>query len=254
VTAPAPDPTATAVAWADIRQVGFGTLDHAAAVAAATALLELGPGFGDPLLAEVGLAGFTAQLGPDTYIDVLAPRSPDHPVARWLRKAGGSSGWVLAVQVPSLAGVRERAAEAGVRVAVETTAMGHGIIQLHPQDAGGVLLELDEFLPRDRWFWDDLPDAVAAREHLSTRADDILAVDVAVADPAAMARTWAAIIGTGPPAIDGDRAVLAFGTRIVRFVPGAGRDGIVAVELHAINRETGAGQHGELCNTLIHFV
>jgi hypothetical protein len=254
VTAPAAGPKATGVAWADIRQVGFGTLDHAAGVAAATSLLGLGPGFGDPLLAGVGLAGFTAPLGPHTYIDVLAPLSPDHPVARWLRKAGGSSAWVLAVQVPSLAGVRERAAKAGVRVAVETTAMGHGIIQLHPQDAGGVLLELDEFLPRGQWFWDDLPDARAACEHLSTRAGDIVAVDVAASDPVGMARTWAAIIGTAPPAVHGDRAVLTFGGRIVRFVPAAGRRGIVAVDLHAVNRTTGAGQQGELCNTQIRFV
>ena len=34
--------------------------------------------------------------------------------------------------------------------------MGHDIIQLHPLDVG-VLLELDAFLPRDAWFWDDLP-------------------------------------------------------------------------------------------------
>ena len=117
---------------AELRQVGFATLDHAAAVRTATELLALGPGFGDPLLAERGLA-----------------------------EVGGSSGWVLSTQVPSLDGVKERAAEYGVRVAVETQAMGHDIIQLHPLDAG-VLLELDVFLPRDAWFWDDLPEARAA--------------------------------------------------------------------------------------------
>jgi hypothetical protein len=87
---------------------------------------------------------------------------PGHPVARWLGKVGGSSGWVLSTQVPSLDGVKERAAEHGVRVAVETQAMGHDIIQLHPLDVG-VLLELDAFLPRDGWFWDHLPAAQAAQ-------------------------------------------------------------------------------------------
>ena len=73
---------------------------------------------------------------------MLAPVTPGHSVARWLGRVGGSSGWVLSTQVPSLDGVKERAAERGVRVAVETRAMGHDIIQLHPLDVG-VLLELD---------------------------------------------------------------------------------------------------------------
>jgi hypothetical protein len=175
--------------WAELRQVGFATLGHPAAVRAATELLELGPGFGDPLLAAVHLADFTAPIGPDTYVEVLAPTTPDHSVARWLRRVGGSSGWVLATQVPSLDGVQQRAAEHGVRIAVQTQAMGHDIVQLHPLDVG-VLLELDEFLPRTGWFWDDLPAAKAAHARRSAKADDILAVDVADTDPFGMAATW----------------------------------------------------------------
>ena len=59
--------------WAELRQVGFAALDHAAAVRAATDLLELGPGFGDPVLAELNLADFTAPIGAHTYLEVLAP-------------------------------------------------------------------------------------------------------------------------------------------------------------------------------------
>jgi hypothetical protein len=237
--------------WAELRQVGFATLDHEAAVRTATDLLALGPGFGDPLLAAMGLADFTAPVGPDTYVEVLAPTTPDHSVARWLRRVGGASGWVLSTQVPSLDGVRERAAAHGVRVAVETEAMGHRIVQLHPLDVG-VLLELDEFLPRDAWFWDELPGAQAAHAARTSRADDIVAVDVAAADPAAMARTWAAIIGIDP-AVDGP--ALAFSRRTIRFVPARdGRTGIVAVDVHATDRASVAGSSGQLCNTQIRFV
>ena len=186
--------------WAELRQVGFATLDHEAAVRAATELLALGPGFDDPLLAAVHLADFTAPVGPGTYIEVLAPTTPDHSVARWLGRVGGSSGWVLSTQVPSLAGVKERAASRGVRVAVETQAMGHDIVQLHPLDVG-VLLELDAFLPRDAWFWDDMPAAKTAHAARTTKADNIVAVDV-----------------------------------------------------HATDREHDVGLEGELCHTLIRFV
>jgi hypothetical protein len=235
--------------WAELRQVGFAALDHEAATQTATKLLELGPSFGDPLLSELHLADFTAPLGPDTYLEVLAPTTGDHSIARWLRRVGGSSGWVLSTQVPSLDGVTERAAAHGVRVAVQTQAMGHDVVQLHPLDAG-VLLELDQFLPRGGWFWDAMPEAQAARAARTTKVDDIAAVDVAVTDPAAMAATWAAIIGLEPP----QGTVLMFGQRTIRFVPAAGRSGIVAVDLHATNRDHVPGQRGVLCNTLIRFV
>ena len=39
----------TANRWAELRQVGFATLDHAAAVRTATELLALGPGRGGEL-------------------------------------------------------------------------------------------------------------------------------------------------------------------------------------------------------------
>ena len=244
----------TAPGWAELRQVGFAALDHAAAVRAATDLLGLGWGFGDPLLAGLNLADFTAPIGPDTYVEVLTPTVPEHSVARWLRRVGGAAGWVLATQVPSLDGVTERAAERGVRIAVQTHAMGHDIVQLHPLDVG-VLLELDEFLPRGAWFWDDVEAAQAAYASRSAKVDDIVAVDVAAADPAAMAETWAAIIGLEPPAKTADGAAIAFGSRAIRFVPAArGRTGIVAVDLHATDREHGTGRTGELCNTLIRFV
>jgi hypothetical protein len=240
--------------WAELRQVGFAALDHAAAVRAATELLELGPGFDDPLLAALNLADFTAPVGPHTYVEVLAPTVPEHPVARWLRRVGGASGWGLCTQVPSLDGVKERAAERGVRIAVQTQAMGHDLVQLHPLDVG-VLLELDEVLPRGAWFWDDFEAAQAAYASRSAKVDDIVAVDVAAEDPAAMAETWAAIIGLEPPKETADGAAIAFGSRTIQFVPAAGsRTGIVAVDLHAADREHGAGLEGELCNTLIRFV
>jgi hypothetical protein len=244
----------TETQWAELRQVGLATLDHATAVRAATELLELGSGFDDPLLAAWHLADFTAPIGPGTYLEILAPTTPDHSMTRWLNRAGGASGWVMSTQVPSLAGVEERAAERGVRIAVQTQAMGHNIVQFHPLDVG-VLLELDEFLPRGAWFWDDMQTAQAAQASRSTKVDNIVAVDVAVQDPAAMAATWAALIGIEPPAPTPDGAALAFSSRTIRFVPAAGgRTGIVAVDIHVTDREHGPGLKGELCNTLIRFV
>jgi len=65
--------------WAELRQVGFATLDHAAAVRTATELLALGPGFDDPLLAAMHLADFTAPVGPDTYGPGSSPSTCTRP-------------------------------------------------------------------------------------------------------------------------------------------------------------------------------
>jgi len=88
-----------------------------------------------------------------------------------------------------------------------------------------------------------------------------VAVEVAIGseagqrDPAAMARTWAAIIGIEPPVAAEDGAVLAFGRRTIRFVPArGGRTAIVAVGVHATEREHGPGEQGELCHTMINFI
>ena len=43
--------------------------------------------------------------------------------------------------------------------------------------------------------------------------------------------------------------------RTVRFVPArGGRTGIVAVDVHATEREHGPGEQGELCHTMINFI
>ena len=124
-----------------------------------------------------------------------------------------------------------------------------------------MLLELDALLPRDTWFWDELPAAQAARAARTTKADNIVAVEVAVdpaaglRDPVAMAETWAAIIGIEPPVETADGAAIAFGRRTIRFVSArGGRTGIVAVDVRATDRVHGPGRHGELCNTMIKFV
>ncbi len=70
-----------------------------------------------------------------------------------------------------------------------------------------------------------------------------------------MAATWAALIGLAPPVRTLDGAEIAFGSRTVRFVSAsASRTGIVAIDMHATDREHGAGGQGELCHTLIRFV
>lgn len=238
--------------WAELRQVVLATLDHEADVERARKALHLGPSFGDPELTTIGLADATMPIGPATYLELCSPLTPDHQVARWLGKAGGSSGWALSTQVPTLEGVRQRCEELGIRIAIEAVAFGHEIVQLHPLDMG-ILLELDSFVPRDEWFWDDLAEAKVAQSARSTFVDDIVGVDIATPEPATLAAKWATVLGIEGPEVTEDGALLRFSERDVHFVLPLGRQGLVGVELHASERGD-AGQVVELCNTELRLV
>jgi hypothetical protein len=245
--------------WADIRQVVMATTDIEADGAEARRLFGLGPGFADPVLKEIGLLDDTMAVGERRYLELVAPDRDDHPVARWLAKVGGSAGYVLSTQVPSLAGVRERCAELGIRIVADTSVDGHTILQLHPKDMG-VVLEMDEFLPKEGWFWDDLEGARLSRAHTGARIVDIRGVDIAAEDPVALAARWADLLRleppdpAGAPGAPGGGAVLDFSGMAVRFVPaGASGPGLARVYVEAADPAE-RGLEVMLCRTPFRLV
>lgn len=242
--------------WADIRQVVMATSDIEADGAEARRLFGLGPGFADPVLKEIGLLDDTMAVGERRYLELVAPDREDHPVARWLAKVGGSAGYVLSIQVPSLAGVRERCAQLGIRIVADTSVDGHAILQLHPKEMG-VVLEMDEFLPREGWFWDDLEGARLSRAHTGARIVDIRGVDIAADDPAALAARWADLLSLEPARSGGpggEGPVLDFSGLAVRFVPaGAAGPGLARVYVEAADPGE-RGREVTLCRTPFRLV
>lgn len=216
-------------AWADLRQVVLATTDPVAVAGVLRAQLGLGRGFGDPELVAFGIADDTMAVGEHTFLEVVSPTTPDHPIAAWLVRRGGSAGYLLSVQVSDVDACLARCERVGVRVTVRHEVQGWHVAQLHPSDMGGSAVELDGLHVRGRWFWDDLD----IDRPSSAMVDDVVAVDVAVTDPAATLTRWAEVFG-----LDADTAAsaLALGDRQVRFVPALERPGIAAVDLHAVDR------------------
>jgi hypothetical protein len=249
-----PDPTTTYgdQRWAQLRQVVLATANHDADVVAAQKLLGLGPSFADPVLAEWGLADATMPVGPDTYLEFVSPTSSDHPLSRWLQRVGGGGGYVLSTQVPSIEGVRERCAQLGVGIVADTETDGHSILQLHPKQMG-VMLELDEFLPRGEWFWDELPDAVAAHTFVGADIVDIRAVEISTPDPVALAERWTDILGLAPAVEEGEAIVVSFDGRPIRFVTGEVTR-MTAVDVVAADRENGVGRRATVCQVEFRFI
>jgi hypothetical protein len=198
--------------WAKLRQVVIGTTDHDADVRAARAAFGLGAGFADPEVAHMSLVDATLPVAPGRYLEFVAPTDDTISFATWLAKIGGRGGYVLSVQHPDPAAVKERALARGVRVPIEVEAFGKPVIQLHPKDVG-LLLELDGITDPSVWFWDDIDPGPEAGAGVS----DIIGVEVPVADPEAMASLWHELLDLGQPATPNE---VDLGGVFVRFLPG----------------------------------
>lgn len=203
---------AAGTSWAKLRQVVIGTASHAEDVATLRRAFGLGAAFADPELGTLSLADATFPLSAERYLEFVGPTGDDGPVASWLAKVGGRGGFVLSVQHPDPDGVRRRCADKGVRVAIDTEAFGKTVLQLHPKDVG-LVLEIDGIDDPAVWFWDDINPGVEA----SAGVDEIIGVEVPVADPAAMTALWLELLDLGEQSTPNE---IDLGGAWVRFTPG----------------------------------
>ena len=83
----------------------------------------------------------------DVDIELLEPRDPDGPVAKFLARRGGPGIHHLCYRVPDLDAALARCRAAGYRLIDEvprTGAGGRRIAFVHPKTTAGILLELTE--------------------------------------------------------------------------------------------------------------
>lgn len=232
-------------AWADLRQVVFASTEPDLVAGTIRRELRLGEGFGDPELASHGIADETMAVGAHTYLEVVSPLTADHPMASWLSFRGGTAGYLLSVQVSDVDACLERCAAAGIRVPLTQPVQGHRVAQLHRGDMS-FGIELDGISERGRWFWDDLP----VDRRADARVDEVTAVDIAVAEPAAVAERWAHVMGldpAGPTSVD-------LGGRVIRFVADDEHRGIVGIELHAVDRTSDPGYEFSVAGVSVRLV
>jgi methylmalonyl-CoA/ethylmalonyl-CoA epimerase len=127
---------------ARVAHVGIAVRSIDAALAFYRDVLGLAPGI--PETADgATIVGLT--LG-DIQIELLEPRDPDSPVAKFLAKRGPGIHHVC-YRVPDLDRVLERCRAAGYQLIDQMPRQGaHGrrIAFLHPQSTAGILLELTE--------------------------------------------------------------------------------------------------------------
>jgi hypothetical protein len=210
--------------WAILRQVIFAAEDNAAAGALVRERLGLGTGFEDPGLATINMTDNTIPVGEGSFLEIISPWEKDTSLGRWLAKRGGAGGYMLAVQIPDIEGVRARAAEMGIDEILRDTVDGHELSQYSPWELG-LIFEADGIADPDVWYWDEVgwslePDAAVT---------DIVDVEVAVEDPDKVTALWHQLLDLPP---SGEREV-KMGHRVLRFVPGEGKGRMTAMTLKA---------------------
>jgi hypothetical protein len=210
--------------WAILRQVVIATYDNAAAGQLLRSRLGLGTGFVDPGLETISMTDTTIPVGGGAFLELISPWDMTTSLGRWLDKAGGSGGYMLAIQHPDVAGVRARAAELGIAEILRDVVDGHELSQYSPWELG-LIVEVDGIADPGVWYWDHVgwalePDAAV---------DDVIEVEVTVGDPDAVVALWHRLLDLAPVA----PGEVRLGDRVVRFVPGEGKGRMTGLTLRS---------------------
>lgn len=126
----------------EVAHVGIAVPSIAAALPFYRDVLGLEPGAQE---SSDGAAIVSLAFG-DVHVELLEPRDPDGPIAKFLAKRGPGIHHIC-YRVPDLDAALVRCRAAGYRLVDETPrrgVSGHRIAFLHPKATGGILLELTE--------------------------------------------------------------------------------------------------------------
>jgi hypothetical protein len=172
----------------------------------------------DPAVATFGLENAVFPVG-NQFLEVVAPIREGTAGGRYLDRRGGDGGYMVILQCDDHAPRKRRVAELGIRKALEHDEPEFRIMQLHPRDTGGCLLEIDEQLgsekPDDPW----LP---AGRNWRSAVRTDVVrgiaAAEIQTPDPADLAAHWGQIVELPVETSAGAQPSLRFDNADVRFV------------------------------------
>jgi hypothetical protein len=218
-----------------IRQIALVARELEPVVEDLCAVFGLEVSIRDPGVAEFGLHNAVMPVG-DTFLEVVSPVRENTSASRFLERRRGDGGYMVIIQSDDLARDRRRAEDLGVRVVWEVALPDIATVHLHPRDLGGALVSLDQPRPEGAWRWAG-PDW-ERRMHTEV-VRSIAGVELQAADPAALARRWAEVLGRGVVWDGADVHEIALDTGRLRFVPPRDRrgDGITVVELQAADTD-----------------
>jgi hypothetical protein len=174
----------------------------------------------DPGVGRFGLENAVLAIG-DSFLEILAPVRAETAAGRHLQRRGGDAGYMVMLQVADMAATRERLAALAVRVVWEVELEDAVDLHLHPHDVPGALVAVDTMDPPGSWRWGG--PAFTGTEVAATGG--LLGLTLAVPDPLATARRWAAVAGCPEPT----DATLSLGRQWARFTSEGRANGLISI-------------------------
>ena len=231
-----------------IRQICLAAPLLEPAVQALQTALGLQVAYRDPNVAKFGLENAVLPIGPNQFLEVVAPTQPDTAVGRFLARAKtpdqlGAYMLICDCDDPVLA--RQRAQALNIRVINDYQYPDYHGVQLHPRDTGAVMIEFNATPGGENLSGPYHPAGHDWQAAVTPACGGITAVRVQAADPAAMARQWAALFGQPAQAgADGGFVIaLALGRIEIGPLPaGAAQEGLSELVLDHAPATLGAAQ------------
>jgi hypothetical protein len=230
---------ATTSRYLRLRQVCLVAKDLEAAVDDLCTIFGIEVCHRDPNVAKYGLVNALMPVG-TSFIEVVSPIREDTAAGRYLARRGGDGGYMAIHDCDDVGPYRERAKALGVRIIEDRAYPSRAhLLQLHPRDTGGCILEFDHHVDGERLDGAYQWAGAHWQQHVRTgRVTGILVAEVQADDPQTVAACWSALTGRplasasdGPLAIDLDYASLRFAA-----AADSRGEGLGGVDLHVRDR------------------
>ncbi|MEL6827777.1 MAG: hypothetical protein AAFN91_16130 [Pseudomonadota bacterium] len=187
------------------------------------AVLDLGPGFVDPGVAEFGLTNGVFALG-DQFLETVVPVQENTAAGRFIDRSQDRGGYMAIFQTDSLARVRDAADALKLRRVWNIDLPDISASHLHPADIGAAIVSVDEARPAGAWRWGG-PDWTQ-----NTRPGGLTRLDVTAVDPKTMSEKWGKVLGATAVDLGHEVHEVSLVGSTIRFLPGE-RDHLSAYQL-----------------------
>jgi hypothetical protein len=217
-----------------LRQVVMAARDLEATVTSLTAVFGIEVSLRDPAVAEFGLVNAVLPVG-DTFLEVVSPVAATAPARRFLDRRG-DGGYMVMLQSARLDEDRRRLTALGVRVVWQIDLDDIRGTHLHPADVGGAIVSLDDPRPPASWRWA----GPGWERHVRTDLVRVVtAVDMAAADPEALASRWSAVLALPATRTSSTTWEIPLDPGTIRFASTAGEPAphVVGYEIAVTDRE-----------------
>ena len=187
----------------------------------------------DGAVARYGLENALFPIGPDRFLEVVAPTEPETAAGRFLEHTQGRGGYMLIFDCDDPKARAERANALGVRVANHIDRERYQGYQLHPKDCRATFLEFNHTLGGEDLAGSYSPAGEDWQRRVRVDVTRYLeGVEVLSPDAAGLAAHWSTIMGL-PATAQGGRHVIEVEAQTITIVdaPGVTRERLDAMML-----------------------